>query len=276
MQSQTALDPIRRANAACLGYIDAYQPALHAKRILSKSGLVQTIKFDLDKLTRALQEVGARPADNLAREFFAEAPELLPEILSLLRHNRIYHLGFEIHEPMEIMRVGLRHWVKRTRADWGMDMEIREMRCFRASQALQQRLGAPVEIMRLRLQVGERPLMLELFDVQGPVDVALLAQANRMRRMRLHGLFTPGASQAALELPLSQIFAGDRLWHYALHVEAPADIHRMHRCLQDLAARNAHYRRPYPIPVENRHEGSLHTKIINQARRLELEFVTEL
>ena len=272
MAAQSAFDPVRATYAACLECFEAQRTALAAKGIHGKSGLLDAIKRDLAKLTLALAEARDRPADCLLAEFFAEAPEVLPGVLAHLRPRRIFHVGFEIAEPMNLMAQGLAHWIAKADAELGIHTEIARLQRFPASAALQRRVGAPTEIMHLALRVDGKPLALELFDVQGPglspQDLGLKAPRHR------EGPFAQHRHPRALTTP-GEIFRGDRLWHYALRADGVEAVRQIDHDFQGWASAHPCYRLPYREPVENRHEGTLHTKLINTARGLELEFTTE-
>ena len=269
MASACAFDYVRDTHAVCLGFLSAHRALLEAKGIRGMAGLIQAIKQDFEKLDSALAQMRERPAADFLAEFFAEAPALAAETAGWLGASRIGHIGFEIIEPMDVMAHGLSHWAGKARAGQGVNVEIARMRRFPASSALQQRVGAYVEIMSLELALEGSPLTLELFDAHGPASRRnpWLGQAGR--RLGPFGSARP-ARRCGFE-----VFQGDRLWHYAIALDGPESVRRAHGLFSRLAGGGAPYRLPYAEPVANLHEGSLHTKLVNTARGLELEFVAQ-
>jgi hypothetical protein len=269
MASACAFDYVRDTHAVCQGFLSAHRALLEAKGIQGMTGLIQAIKQDFEKLDWALAQLRERSAADFLAEFFAPAPALGSALAGRLGTGRIGHIGFEIVEPMDVVAHGLRHWADKVRADQGTEVEIVQMRRFPASAALQRRVGAYVEIMCLSLVVEGRPLTLELFDAHGPAcrRNPWLGQAGRR--------FGPfGAARPARRCGF-EVFQGDRLWHYAIVLDSAESVWQAHETFSRLAQSGGPYRLPYADPVANAHEGSLHTKLINTAQGLELEFVAQ-
>lgn len=135
-------------------------------------------------------------------------------------------------------------------------MRIAGLLCFPASRAFQNRVGAYAEIMRIWIDVGTASLMLELFDVYRTVT-DVLDRAPRLTHRNFEGLFHG---------------------HHALSVRTPADVEALHEKLSGLASADNRYVMAYPAPVDDRHDGSFHTKVIVQRPDIghcELEFVSQ-
>ena len=158
-------------------------------------------------------------------------------------------------------------------------MRVRDVLRFPASPSFQKRVGAYAEIMRIWLQVNERVLMLELFDIHRPADAVLAGGAPKLTHRNFQGLFRSDDAAPGHRQRLTRLVAEDEIWHYAFYVKRPVDVMELHAEWKALAAHNSNYVLPYAAPVHNQHDGSFHTKIIHRARpgvhRRELEFVTQ-
>jgi hypothetical protein len=256
--------------------LHTHRELLGCKNVCTKQRLIQIIKLDLDKLTHALLEVKENRALWVLNTFFARQPALLPSITARLANNYIYHLGFEIHEPLDLVLHGINHWIARTQRTFQSDLQIHKFLRFPASLAFQQRVGAYTEIMRIWIQVDGRALMLELFDMQRPVDAFLAGGAPKLTHRNFDCLLVRGSRAAGNQPRVAHLFNPDDIWHYAFYVRNAAAVLQLHTYLQALAAHDATYVLPYPTPVQNHGDGSLHTKIINLQSELEVEFVTQL
>lgn len=256
--------------------LETHRTLLGHKNVRTKQRLIQIIKLDLDKLTHALLEVKENQARLVLHRFFARHLSLLLDITARLESNYIYHLGFEVHEPLDLVLYGINHWITKTQRTIRCDLQVNEFLRFPASAAFQKRVGAYTEIMRIWIQVDGRALMLELFDIHRPVDAFLADGAPKLTHRNFDCLLTHDNLAARNYQRFAHLFNPDEIWHYAFSFQNAADVRQLHRDLQALAARDATYVLPYQAPVENRGDGSLHTKIINVQNKLELEFVTQL
>jgi len=277
--STELFDYVREVNKMCEGLLLTHTELLERKHIRRKRELIQVIKLDLDKLAHALLEVKENLPEPVLQEFFADAPVDLPSILARLAESRIYHVGFEIHEPLDLVLFGIDHWIEEARHSLGASIRVKDVLRFPASPAFQKRVGAYTEIMRIWLQVNDRTLMLELFDIHRPIDAGLSSGALPVKHRNFQGLFSDPAPGHAERM--ARLFGDDEIWHYALHVRGTADVNELQAELQQLAGRDSRYFLPYAAPVQNLHDGSFHTKIVHRRaepgkNRMELEFVTHL
>lgn len=271
------VDQVRRINQLCDGMLASHTELLARKNIRAKRELIQIIKVDLDKLAHAMLEVKERRPEAVLSDFLGESLAAHPGILGRLAEDRIYHVGFEVHEPMDLVLFGIDHWIHQAKLALGVEMRVKSFMRFPASAAFQQRVAAYTEIMRIWLEVNERTLMLELFDIHRPVDDKITAGLVEITHRNFDGLFldpVPGH-----ERRMARLFGADAIWHYALHVKTPADVLDLQSEFEALAGSNTEYFLPYTAPVHNQHDHSFHTKIVRRAnaagRRMELEFVTE-
>jgi hypothetical protein len=269
----TTID-IKTLSQSYAGLLLTHSELLQRKNVRSKQRLLQIIKLDLNKLTQALLEVKERRAWPILTHFFAGHKTLLSAIAGRLEQNVIDHIGFEIHEPLDLVLHGLEHWLTKTRRTFQCRLAIQDFLCFPASTAFQQRVGGYTEIMRLWVQVNGQTLMLELFDIHRPVDEFLAGgRPQPLRHRNFDCLVTPTGIKDKDIAQAESLFQGDEIWHYAFRVRSFADVWQLHEELQTLAVGDPTYRLPYAAPVHNAGDGSLHTKIIHQAADLELEFI---
>ncbi len=272
----SALSYVQDLNRLSDDLLRSHRDLLGRKNIRNKGQLLQLIKIDLDKLTHALVEVKENRAPAVLKTFFEQSSVNGTDIHGHLADQRIYHVGFEIHEPIDLVLYGINHWIEQSRRSLGVAMRVRDRLRFPASAAFQQRVGAYTEILRIWLEADDTVLMLELFDIHRPAD-SVLRDAPRPIHRNFHGLFRDPETEHGRRL--NRLFETDPIWHYALYVKGPADVLELHSQLQALAASNSNYVLPYGAPVYNRHDLSFHTKIVKPANematRLELEFVTQ-
>ncbi len=252
---------------------------LGSKNILSKRQLIQAIKLDLDKLTHALFEVKGNGAAAVLENVFGGSSLAPATVAERLAEQEIYHVGFEIYEPMSLVLHGIHHWIEHSRQALEAEMKVLTYLRFPASEAFQKRVNAETEIMRIWLQVNGRTLMLELFDIHRP-SASVLNDAPSLTHRNFHGLAEEDDAAIAGGHPerLTRLFSKDEIWHYALYAKRPADVIHLHEEFQALAARDLKFVLPYQAPVHNTYDDSFHTKIIHrsdQGGRIELEIVTK-
>lgn len=265
---------IRTLSQAYAGLLQTHGELLARKNVHSKQRLLQIIKLDLDKLTHALLEVRSGSARPVLNGFFADHAAILPPILARLAGETIDHLGFEIHEPLDLVLQGLNHWLTKTRRSFQCSLEIQDFLRFPASHPFQKRVGGYTEIMRIWIRVQERTLMLELFDIYRPVDDFFAdGRPKALTHRNFDCLVTHPDTTGSAAHNVESLFLGDAIWHYAFRVRRFEDVIFLHEKLQALAAQDPIYHLPYDGPVRNLGDGSLHTKIVNRASGLEVEFV---
>jgi len=277
LMSSAIFDRVKELNRLSENLLRSHSEDLARKNIRNRYQLVKAIKLDLDKLTHALVEVKENCATSLLKKLEGPSPIGGQGICQRLADQHVYHVGFEIHEPLDLVLYGIDHWIRQSNQAFGANMRVRNFVRFPASPAFQKRVGAFTEIMRIWLEVGDRILMLELFDIHRPAD-SFLESAPKLTHRNFHGLFRHEDADAH-DARLASLFAGDAIWHYAFCVRKPSDVIALHTELQTLAAGDPRYVMPYAAPIHNLYDNSFHTKIIKNrddpALRLEFEFVTD-
>lgn len=97
------LDYVRRVNALSEGLLRSHAHLLARKAIHSKRQLIQAIKLDLDKIAHALVEVKENSAEAVLERFFYDAGFNRAAAAERLASRRIFHIGFEINEPLALV-----------------------------------------------------------------------------------------------------------------------------------------------------------------------------
>jgi hypothetical protein len=275
--SSAIFDRVKELNRLSENLLRSHSESLARKNIHARYQLVKAIELDLDKLTHAMVEVKENRAPSLLRKFAGQSALGIEEICQKLANAHVYHFGFEIHEPLDLVLYGIDHWIRQSNEAPGTNMRVSSFLRFPASPAFQKRVGAFTEIMRIWLEVGDRILMLELFDIHRPAD-SFLESAPKLTHRNFQGLFRHEDADAHGSR-LTSLFAGDAIWHYAFYVRRPSDVISLHTELQSLASGDSRYVMPYAAPIHNLYDNSFHTKIIKDgedpAMRLEFEFVTD-
>lgn len=244
---------------------DSYQSELMAKQIDSATQLQNILYWDFAKTLHALLEIQSVDVEKVLLNFFAGQASAVPEVLASVTDRRLNHLGFEIYAPLDLLRNEFDPWLAQLSLLLGEPVKVVKSLRFPASPAFRQRVGAVAEIMSIWAKVGNRLLMLELFDIAHPLDSVL-----------------PGAATESVDLlsaaehapAMASLFQNDKIWHYAIHVSNRHSVELLHESFKSLTASHPQYKLAYASPVQNRHDGSFHTKIINLHQNLELEFAT--
>jgi len=248
--------------------------SLEKKGLDSIPSLLPAVRLDLIKATVVLAELHNRTAIDVIREFFAGHPDLIAAILPQLDQPRLHHLGFEVHEPHDLVLPGFYRWLPRFGHWLGRPLRVSGTLRFPSSAAFQERVGAYTEMMQIWVELDGRELLIEMFDIYRPRQNAWLPLKQALNfttwptRCR-----TAGRSQMPVSLP--SLLADDTIWHYGIHVSDPAGVAALHERFQHFVQAETQYKLAYDRPVGNPRDTSLHTKIINKKLGLEIEFLTQ-
>jgi hypothetical protein len=248
--------------------------SLKQKGLDSLPTLLQAVRLDLVKVYVVLAEIYQRTAAEVIREFFADQPDLIAEILPKVDQPRLHHLGFEVHEPHDLILPGFYRWTPQLSRWLNKPIQINGTLRFPSSANFQKRVGAYTEMMQIWVEVGNRELLIEMFDIYRPRPntwLSLKQAANFSTWSAWVRAFADG--QNRVKLP--SLLAGDEIWHYGIHVADPAAVEALHIRFQALIHDNAPYKLAYDQPVGNPRDMSFHTKIINKQLGLEIEFLTQ-
>jgi hypothetical protein len=248
--------------------------SLEKKGLDSSSSLLGAVRLDLVKAYFVLAEIHNRTAADVIREFFAGHHDLIPEILPKLDQPRLHHLGFEVHEPHDLILPGFYRWLPRFGHWLGRPLRVSGILRFPSSAAFQERVGAYTEMMQIWVELEGRELLIEMFDIYRPQPTAWLPLKQTLNfRTWPAWCRTTGSGQSQVSLPA--LLAGDEIWHYGIHVSDPAGVEALHDRFQHFIQAEAQYKLAYDRPVGNPRDTSLHTKIINKKLGLEIEFLTQ-
>lgn len=268
-----------------------HDQVLASKGIGGKQSLLRVVRRDFTRIRHALLEVSSRTPESLLRSFFADEPLIRTAVAQEAHQGAINHLGFEVHEPLDLILYGFEHWIGRGRERLGLDVALVSSQRFVASAELQRRVNAFCEILRLKLKVEGRELLLELFDIHRPMPRLECERCRHSEVCSAREAEEPTFSAFLLQQDdqtpgpwcqlidrmvgdtLRPVFRHDPIWHYALEVEAEDQVHRVHDLFRTLASRSAIYVMPYSNVVVNPRDRSVHTKIVNRRIHLELELV---
>lgn len=256
-----------------------HREALSRKNIFSKQDLIEIIRIDFEKMIFSLLEMRNKTCLQLIHDFFEKDEPVLLDMIPELENKPIYHLGFEVNQPIDLIIYSFDYWIKKFNDHFSKGADrLRIIKLFRfpASLEFQKRVNAYVEIMRIWIELDQKEQMLELFDIYHPV-AAIPASPTRSpcsQKTAIHQIRDEGPLD--YNTAIARLLSGDTIWHYAIYLDHPLKVEKLHACFRQLAARNDEYQLPFPALVNNSHDGSLYTKIINKKKKMELEFVTEL
>ncbi len=246
--------------------------ALSQKGLDSTGALLPAIRLDLLKAWAVLAEIHARTAAGVVHQFFAGQPDIVPHILPRLDQPHLHHLGFEVHEPHDLILPGFYRWMPHFGRWLAAPLRINGTLRFPSSLNFQERVGAYTEMMQIWVEVEGRELLIEMFDIYRPRtnDWVPVKQAANFDHW---SAWCRAANRQ--QPPLPALLAGDNIWHYGIHIATPNGVEALHQRFRQLIEQNAVYRLAYPQPVHNPRDTSLHTKIINEELGLEIEFLTQ-
>jgi hypothetical protein len=233
---------------------------LTRKGILGADLLDDAIVIDMASSAVSIAELRSRTVGAVVShlELGTTAQEVVGEFLI---DDRLDHLGFRIHAPMDVYLEAL----PLLAADLGWVLEGTKR--FAPSAWFQDRVGASAEMAQVWLGTDDAVFQLELFDIHMPVggDRSVNSAAAR------HVLADPSRRPPdALSWPP---FGSDDIWHYGVLVASIADVAVIHDALMedssDLAFRNDEV-------VANLWHGSHHTKVAGGSPAIEIEFLAYL
>lgn len=186
--------------------------------------------------------------------------DVIDTITSSVPGDRIDHIGFRIHAPMDVYMELLSVWA---------DMKGRTLvgtKRFAPSATLQDRVGTSAEMAQVWLESPDGLVEIELFDIHRPVDTTLAPFGAEAQRILDGEQDTPHPADWGP-------FKADDIWHYGIRLSGLSDVKRLHESLgdvveasDDLALRNKEV-------VVNLWHGSHHTKLANKAAGTEIELL---
>jgi hypothetical protein len=248
--------------------------SLAKKRLDSPSGLLLAVRLDMVKAYYVLAEIHNRTTVEVIEEFFAGQPDLIAEILPKVDQPRLHHLGFEVHEPHDLILPGFYRWSQQFSRWLDKPVQINDTLRFPSSTNFQERVGAYTEMMQVWVEVEGRELLIEMFDIYRPRPNAWQLDKRAINFSRWSARCR-GFDSGQTHVTLMALLAGDEIWHYGIHVSDPAAVEALHNRFQEFIQDKAHYKLAYKQPVGNPRDMSFHTKILNKQLSLEIEFLTQ-
>jgi hypothetical protein len=254
--------------------MDATERLAHWRRwhayVLDRKGsrndddVLDAIASDRLVAVAGARDLCVRRPGELLDHFFDGHDELRAEVDALADEDIVNHLGFQIHEPLDMWLEGLARWAPR------LDVTVVGTKRFTSSAAFQTRVGAFAEMAQIWLDVGGRVVELELFDIHRAfrADRELLDRVRAGRDTRQ--LIAECGSDELLAL-LNDV---DDIWHYGIRVASGVDVSRLHQRFQVLVEADPNYRLRSSDVVANRWHGSMHTKLASRDASLEIEFLS--
>jgi hypothetical protein len=195
-------------------------------------------------------------------ELFADQYTIRDEVLAVTDEAKVNHLGFLIHEPLDIWLEGLSLWAPRS------ECEVVGVKRFTASDGFRERVGSFVEMAQVWLRRDGAVIELELFDIHRTnptiptVDGISLGDGIR----RTVSAVSPAVLRPALD--------GDDIWHFGVRIEHESAVEHLHERFLALVERDHRFRLRTPQTVANPWHGSVHTKLANLEADVEVEFLT--
>jgi hypothetical protein len=254
-----------------------HNKSLGVKNIWTKQELINIIRIDFEKILYALFELKTKSIPQLLTDFFSENKKIVPNILAKLEGKSLSHIGFEINEPLAIVLYGFNHVLNKFNQTFGTQFKIIKVFRFPASLAFQHRVNAFVEVLRIWIQLNNREVMLELFDIHHKIDTFLLGNQFKIKK---RGIINNSYANESFLInhsnAITPIITRDEIWHYAIDVDNSNEVTQLHNYFKRLVEQNDIYKLPFESIVKNNNDGSFYTKIINQKKRMEMEFVTQL
>jgi len=260
--------------------LDIYKDILDKKFINSTEELINVIRIDFEKIIYALLEIENKKSNQLLNYFFNDQNEFLQ--IRLLMNNSIYHVGFEINEPIDLFLYGLVYWISKFNQYFKKSLKIIKYLRFPSSNELQQSMNAYIEIIRVWLKVDNRQLMLELFDVQHKSKYLSKLKNNNFDQYCDKNCDKSCDENCDIYFSnyfkfITSLFENDNIFHYALFVDNAQKVIKIHNELINLSKTNSNFVMPFNDKIiKNINDGSYFTKIKNINKKMQVEFVTEL
>jgi hypothetical protein len=255
--------------------LSLYREQLCAKGVTSRPDLIKIIRMDFVKMIYALLEARNKTGFQVINDIFMERKDDILGLLDESEGERLYHIGFEVNQPMDLVLYSFHYWIKKFNQTFGHGRDILDVLKFLrfpASQAFQKRVNAYVEIMRIWIRIDEREVMLELFDIHHPLSIL----ETRCKTGEETGEQGAIDSHVDYHFEIAGLFAEDAIWHYAVYMKDPRRVAGLHDVFIKMAGSDNRFHLPFASLVRNPHDGSLYTKMINRQKHMEIEFVTEL
>jgi len=193
---------------------------------------------------------------------FADQRPIGEEVLAVADETAVNHLGFLIHEPLDVWLEGLALWAPR------LDWDVIGVKRFTASEAFRTSIGSFVEMAQVWVRRNDVVVELELFDIHRPnPTIPTLDGVARNDGVR-------NALSLASPERLRPALSNDDIWHYGVRIADEAAVERLHGRFGALVDRDDRFRLRSERTVANPWHGSVQTKLTNLDTDTEVEFLT--
>lgn len=205
---------------------------------------------------------GGLTSRSVVGDLFADQLAMRDEVISVVDEGAVNHLGFQIHEPLDVWLEGLALWAPR------LECEVVGVKRFTASEAFRSRVGCFVEMAQVWLRRDDVVIELELFDVHRPNPTIPSLEGVTPNDGTWKSL-----SDASADV-LRSALEGDDIWHYGVRITNETAVEHLHERFLALVDRDGRFRLRTEQTVANRWHGSVHTKLTNLELDTEIEFLT--
>lgn len=234
--------------------------------VLTRKGVAETalldeaILIDMASSVVAIAELRTTRVGSVVSHL--ELAESAQEIVGgYLLDDRLDHLGFRIHAPMDVYLEAMPLLAEDR--DWVLEGSKR----FAPSAWFQGRVGASAEMAQVWLDTDDGVIQLELFDIHNPIGGDRSQNVAAARRVLEQPNRPPPNAQSWPP------FRFDDIWHYGVLFDSISDVAVVHDTLKadssDLEFRNEQV-------VTNLWHGSHHTKVAGGSPAIEIEFLAYL
>lgn len=263
---------IAHINALITELMQKHRAALAIKHINDERTFRKILCRDYEKILHALVELKTVQLPHLLTDtFFSHTPTVAEDILSKVINSKLNHIGFEIIEPIDLVLHGIVYWVEHLNKNLDLSIEVKKYLRFPASQNFQRRVNAATEILCIWLQVEDQVLMLEFFDIARSHEHLPADKNGVFYHMTPEKLLLDNHPAENHKHAMQALFGNDSIWHYSVGLATREHVDSLHEQLGLLAQHHAQYQMAYSVPIENKNDGTYHTKIINLEYHLELE-----
>jgi len=263
---------IARITTLIADLMQTYRQALAVKHIHDERVFRKVLCCDYEKILHALVELkSVNLPDLLNTTFFPTSPSITQALLTKAKFLHLNHIGFEVLEPLDLILQGIDYWVEHLNKNLGFAVNVQKYLRFPASQNFQNRVNAYTEIMCIWLQIEEQNFMLEFFDIARSHATLLPNKTDMIYHISPERLLTHHSQSRHHEEAMKSLFGNDSIWHYSMSLQERDAVNELHQQLASFSLTHTDYKMAYANPIENIHDGTYHTKIINIPLKLELE-----
>jgi hypothetical protein len=236
---------------------------LNCKGSRTDADVLDAIASDRVVAVAGARDLCVRRPGDLLDHFFDGHDDVRAEVDAVADEDIVNHLGFQIHEPIDVWLEGLARWAPR------LDVTVIGTKRFTSSPAFQTRVGAFAEMAQIWLDVAGQVIELELFDIHR----AFRADRELFDRVRA-GRDTRQLIAECGSDELLALLSDDDIWHYGIRVASGVDVTRLHERFRALVEADPNYRLRSADVVANRWHGSMHTKVASRDAGVEIEFLS--